>query len=1231
MMNNTNATTVMSVSAPASAKDEAKLALGKDFSKAVIFWKNLRGIKRMKSSEYVEMVESFNLLKSLLNQEEVAISLNEVATKLADLYAVNIDSFSDDEKASFIQSTLAEFNLSVFTERLHKETLELIKFHIQDLSFEEKIEFDSRRVYDPANASIIPSKGIPALKTAEDGISRTLQEMGISTMSIMMSWTSSDKDEQARLDGLKKRLLTEGFYDIATGRHYYPAFQSPSANRKATITFVEVTGTTHEECVNQITSLWCKVTGFDNFESFKSALADKEGKAVMAKVVARTATRGSNSLSMAKISPEMDTKIKSLNVKYVDDTETAVYKTYRTFDTATGVSELHENEAREITDGDGQGLGSYNFFAMVACGMRLISKNEYDFFTENWEVVSKDIHNIKPGSKLDKIIRKIPAVLQIRHGEKKGLIVRWNLEAIKETSSIDVIIPTSVRKFIGGEWADYTLEVCNYLKPKAKKFAYLNPQFISALDWENPNALIEIVRHWENYQVESIHDTAKAMEFHGMLQSSADDNDSADRNSILVEAMRTNSSLVNDYQVLNWRKDQYRKFNDDMSIGRIMLPGQYTYMVFDPAYLLNKWFGLELHHLASKTFYYNDKECEAGLFRSPMIAPFEAQKVQLVSDEEYKYLQNCVVFNGYDATADDMGGGDHDGDQCLIVTSDNQFGKIVIDGIRNCDFVVWEPAKKAQKTELTWDNFINYLAENGSVTDRTGPITNYGTKALDIANHMKGLIYFAKLLGAETITFAHPKSYGKGLGYNAEPAIAMVNNHKTFVAKALIEAKFTKEARAFYAGKDFKPADVEPWQVYFPYDFGNARGMVGEYTFEDIEKEIEYYMNIVHVVRLLQGEEIDGAKTGFHPEIADFVKIACTPAHMLNRQNVLGRDQSTSAKLNVYVSLSPLGRVHTYTESRVKVALGLNKDKDGEFNGQLNNGSEKSWILKDYMTATEEENLNKQWLMSDGTYMTIVDMLSVRKDRYNRAIYNYSSANSEDDKVESIAILKETERNELIALANTLGVSIETVAIGAYLATYTKNSNAGKGLSYAWILAGELLSVFSRGNKRYISLRMPANTETAFIKDGILYVNDKANMRIKAHDGEVAMHCINGTIFGMIHMESMEIAPKKNVVPSKAVYTLTAVGMRFYNNDVESWKAKVKANGYKFDIVMDSTDRPVITVNGEVLGSFTHEDGSLYELKGHTVKMVNNSEYCPNSPIVTKASSIANIKVMIAD
>lgn len=1233
------------------AKTNAKNELGREFDKAVMFWKKINSLKFLTADDYYAMVDGWKLLTSLLKLVDektqtidIAGDLQGTAEAISTLFgeAVDFSQYSTDELSAYILDNLNNFSLNVFSKRLVKDTSKMKKISMNDLVMGETIWFDDRRFYDPQKQAC-PKNGIALLDNAEDGISRILDEKGIDIMSVFMGIAPSnpnDAEEVARILNIKRRIITEGFY-TASGKHYMAGFQSPSANRRATITFVSVNGTTLDECRQEIQALWLNVTGLKDWNAFEKAFYDKNGNVVMAKVVARLSTRGSNSFSIAKVAPDIADIIKNLKVQYVKDTETTVYKNCKTV-TKAGNFEYIENKDFNITDGDGQGLVDYITSAYISAGLRRISRNELEYFLTEWAKVGSDVHNVKPGSRLERIIKKIPAVFQIRHGEKKGLLVRWNLEAVDALNGTNIIIPKSVRKFIGGEWSEYPLEICNFLKDKGE-WAYLNPQFISALAWDNPNALIKIAKYWEQYEVDSLRDIAKAQQFHGLIKSSDDEDNQTTAGNVAV-ALRTSSDLIDDFQILNWRKEQYRKFNDDMKIGRLMVPGQYTYMIFDPAYLLNKWFDLDLPCLATKEFYHNGKTCRAMLARSPLIAPYEAQCVQLVNNEDYKYLTDTVVFNGFDGTADDMGGGDHDGDTCEVVCDDTEFGKIIVDGVRNIPYVVWEEAKGAQEVPFTWDNLIEYWANDGSSVDRTGVITNYASRALDIANHLRSLIFFAKFYGSDTVTFVHPKSFGKGLGCNYQPQTGYVDGKLTFVTKALIEAKFTKTAQEKYANNNFEPTEIEPWEVWFPYDHGKDRGFIGTKTFDEIEAEIEYYMDIVHRLRLFQGEEIDGAKTGFHPEIPSFVEIKVTPKHMLTRQEVLSKDQSVASKLNVYWSLSPLGRLHDYSNKVIDNIADL-----------FTNGSNKIFLLQSLLTDEETEMLNRLYTMSDGSVKNIKDMIDIRKNGirnkntvvvrgYNQKMYDISTSLHGDDKSLAIRNLKDAEvygtknddgtRNNdgLYALAEMLGITPEVVAVACYITAYTKDSKQSEGLTYGWLLFDELISVFSRGNKKFELFKLPASVEKAYIQDRILYVNDKKYIDINAEDCDnVVIQVINGRPYGLIHkITNNAVTPRKSsVVLANETYTIGTYGFKHHITGTadpkQAWKQLVKDNDFVFDITMDATNRAVLSINGSSISALMPV-GADFALMNKRVKIVNNPTV---NPIKESNASITNLCVVI--
>ena len=1226
----------------AEAKEDAALELGADFSRAIMFWKRVRCINHLSVHDYTDMVTAWKLLKGVLGCVEerpengvltLDDSLKSICQKIADIYGTKIDfdAYSDDEMSEYIQNTISEFSVSVFSKKLKKENTEIIKMSMSDLTFNtNSIEFDSTKAVklvasdvDALDYSADYKQMMRVVESSEDAISRMLQTKGLSSVVINLGDQSDAPEEQQQLDAMKTRIFTEGFTDKATGKHYMFGFQNPSSSRKANFMFVEA------KDWDDVLDLWYDITGLENWDGLIKAFSDKSGKVIMSKFLARVSSRGSNSFDLNKLDPELSKLVNAFNVKYVKDTETQVFKDYKTLK-APGILEMVKGESREITDGDGQGIISFTGAAILAAILRRISKNELEYFITEFRKIDLNVHNIKVGSRLDKITKKIPAVFQIRHGSKKGLLVRWNLEAHEETKNYQAIIPESVRKYQDGEWSKQPLEVCNFLKKKGQ-WVYMNPQFIAALQWDSPNKLNELVRHWAQYEKDSVNNIAKAMEFHNMIKSS-DDEENATVASNLVTALRTHESLKNDFQVLKWRKEQYEKFSIDMSIGRVMVHGQYTYMIFDPNYLLNQWFDMHLPVLQSGEFYHNGKECEAALFRSPLIAPFEAKRVQLVNNEEYRYLADTVVFNGFDGAADDMGGGDHDGDTCAVICNDTPDGKLIVDGVRDCGYVVWEHGENAERIEFSIDNLINHLVKSAKV-DRTGIITNHATRALDIANHLDSAIKFAKQMGCEGIALYHPSMYGKGLGCNARPCTQMMGEHKVLGMKGFVQCSLTKQGRIAHRdaikAKLFKAEDVLPSEV----EFDNEHGVFNTnshpfFTFKEIEEKIEYFLGLVEILRLLQGREIDGAKTGIYAEgksgkdFVDAVKVEITPAQMITRQRVLGREVSVMSQINSYVSLSPLGRIHDVANEATKDILEM-----------LEHGSSKSWLLQGLLTQEEYTIIHQQYSWNGKNYGSLIDILKEFKTEYGRKVGAMSKALSGKERRLGIAALKEAEVENLYTFAEQSHISPEVMAVTAYLATYAKDSKQTEGLTFAWLMFDELMSVFARGNKRFDLFRLPENVESICIEKGVMYVNDKPYRNVRAYDAEIVpIQVINGRPYAMVHkVTDVTVTEDKPVaMPNKAIYTIGAYGFKFHKaGNVDGWKKLVAENKFMVTVNTDEDDRLVMEINGESICAIISKDASDFALIGKTVKIVNKSHYAPNDEIKFDTNSIANLKVMI--
>lgn len=929
------------------------------------------------------------------------------------------------------------------------------------------------------------------------------------------------------------------------------------------------------------------------------------------KMMARISGRGSNSFNLSKIAPEWAEKIANARIDYTDDVKMTINHPFRT-QVEGGMLSGVQNGERTTTPGDGQMIGSFTFHAMIAVGMRIISENEYYDFMNLWEAADKDVKNVTIGSRLYKLIRKIPTVFQIRHGSKKGISVRYNLEAVEATKDFDAIVPESVRKFVDGDWDTFPLEICNYLKRK-KEWVSLNPQFVSALQYENPNALIPIVKYWVDFAKESLNDTAKAQQFHGIMKSS-DDEDSATVASNLTAAMRANSDLINESQVCNWRKDQYKKFMNDIRVGRVMVPGIYSYMVCDPAFLIEQTYGVEVPHLQSNEYFFNGKECGCGLFRSPLIHPSEAQKVTVLDKEGYWYYHDVIIFNGYDGVWERMGGADFDGDICAIIPNDTEFGMIIWNGIKDYDWDIVIPSEGQVKVPCTLNNLLNHLVSTAH-TDRTGKITNEAMTCMDIANHLRAAVFFANNKDCTTISFIHPKAFGQSSKYG------------TFGSDYQFGLATDSEGNKTLQLKGFATAILSKDTV----NFDEANSVMGTKNFSEVERIAQYYEDLAGCGKVCVGVEIDCAKTGVPAEGKDgtrypeALQVKYCAHWSITRKTMLGRPISKNHQLNTFHSLSPMGRIHDYIgdwETPGSNAYSINE--------ALSSGTDKMFLLHSLLTDEERAILNQTWNMSDGSTNNLIGIMKIRKTAYNNDIRALITNAEGDDQTNAMRSRKEREVTELYAMCNSINISTEIVAVAAYIATYDKDSKQNNALTYGWILFDELLSVFSRGNKKYELFRLPSNVEECYIAGCSLYVNGKKYMPIKADDcAMVPIQVINGRNYGLIRKHVVNVQEQRgvDVVYNSTVYTIGAFGFKYHiaagaGDPKDTWKKIVAENGYVCDIVMDDTNRAVISVNGKSIAALMRTTN--FELMGKRVKFVDS-----HATIKETAAAITGLQCVI--
>ena len=1216
----------------------AKEELGLDFTKAVSLWKTISGRRFLRAKDYEPAINCWNFMTQVA---EVVNHVIEVPTgwdnlkvahalrgylKPVGVTAELLNNFSDEELCDFISQSVQTFEKLTETETIHKKTMNIIKMGMDNI--DDDLCFDSSKATVITEEIKYGDNSMRKVGTAEGGISRMLEKNNLETVTAFMGEVSNKDDEMEILEKKKENIFRNGFTDTATEKHFRFGFESASGTRQANCQFVEANKW------DDVFKLWYEMTGVNNKKDFGKIFGgDEHGFDINPnKFLARLSMRGSNSLNLYDIAPDYADQIKNFKVIYCPDAEGSVDRPYKTFDKNGNLITVTDKK-RTVTPGDGQGYIDIAAAAVLTVALRRMTVSEYNEFKILWQIhcnKGRALVDVKEGSRLMKLINKIIKAFQFRHEAKKGMLFVVDIKHlpngyyevkdkdgnVTETvnvdfSDVDLIIPESVRKLICGDWKNYPLEICNYLKKKGD-YVSLNPQIIQMLRHEgNPNFLIPVVKHWIGLMEKSLTDPAVAQAFHGISKSSDDekkDEQDAKTQLKLVKALRASKHLLDESQVMNWRKAQYEKMLKEMQVGNILVPGMYTYMMCDPMYCLSNIFNLSgLNMLQSGTEYFNGKDCKAGLFRMPAIHPFEAQKVQLVNDTSYWFYKDIVIFNGFDGIWDSMGGADFDGDTCAVIPEDTEHGKLIVDGIMDIPYDVWEPARTAQKihiecTEEGIEELIQYLAKN-TKRDRTGEITNYATRALNIYQDIMSGIDFAKQLGCSCIYLSHPSLFN-----NREPfTCTLENGIRTYCMRGYVEAYIDKTGAIKY--KD--------------------EGIVGSYSFEEAAKIAQKFLDsIVCYLRLYQGEEIDGAKTGYHPELVDFVKVVFTPIHMVNRIEYLGRPVSTKTQINTYISVSPLGRIYSYIDKYLKGEL---KDENGNkiipVLERLSNGSGKKYLLMSLLTPEEKSQYFKGYIGNAGVPKTLTKIFKERKTEYGKKIGVLMKQPKDEHYYDALDKLKLAEIKAMQDIADYCNVSLQVIAVAAYDAVYTKNSGQNEGLSYAWLLFDELLSVFSRAeNVKAELFKIPNNAKHAEIINGCMYINGNKYISVDAPDSELEITVYNSRKYALVYKRQYETVKQSDTIIetlySNTTYTINIRGFKYHitNGTADDFERIVANNNYEFDIQIVNGNCDVM-VNGKTLARYGVENP--VELVGRTVKVVASPEY-KKTP-----GAICNLNVVI--
>lgn len=1206
---------------------EAKDTLGADYKSAMNLYKARTGktgsLKASAVNEATSNWQMFKEVECLIEEGGVpADKIEEYFRYFSSLLGVYKDKAPAEvpveEQVTFLEEAVKEFQEGTATEVLHKASVEILKMDVKSIDWDINgvAYFDSRKAGS--------EEGMRYVLSSEGGISRILVDTDREQIVVHMDTAEQEKKELApnapkeeieriakKWNDIRKDIFARGIVDIATGKKYLRTTPSASSTRHANFPFILA------DDKAEVYDLWLGVTKFSSLTDLvKNVGKEKDGKTVLnfAKFKARIAQNGANSLPVARTATEeVANKLRNARALFAPDCEGVIYTPYKE-QVDTGVMRMVTPDGKIVTENlisgniteetgspadysrtttpsDGQSLCSVHYGAWLASAMKIISNAELIIFETEMAKCSS-IEDMLKNRELMRIINKIPKAWQIRQSAigGKGMLIVFPLEFFDETKDYDVILTDGFCKYGDKDWSAADVEVCAYLKRKSE-WVNMNVQFINSLvNYEDPSFLTPIVDYWHNFAMSTLEDSAMKLKFHNIVSSMGDGKEDDIR---LATALKTDISLRNERYMVSLAEKQYTKFYEDLSCGRMAVPGRYSYMVTDPAYVLNQLLGTNLPELKAGEYWMNGKTCKAGLFRSPLIAPFEAQKVQLVSDNFYDvFYKDMTIFNGHDGIWELMGGGDFDGDTCACIPEDTSLGKVIVDGIGTFDYVMLHNSRSAEMKEFNLETFWEDLAEfdaKASKADRTGLITNYATKAIEIWHSLKAYIYYAKKSGCEGIYFKHPSALP--VDENGHPDVIkphsdVIDGKKVFVAKGFAYMS---------PATKFKWVDV--------YEFGFV-------SFDRVKEIMDDFMRIVEYLNPVQGDEIDGAKTGFYPELFHAIEVVWQSIQTSDRNAKVGKEVSWTAKRNAYCSYSPLAIVNEVSKKKYeefKVAL---QDK----------ASDKTAVLKNLLT---EEELAGIEYVSPATGKSLIDYLKKeRKVIYGRqrgAIRN-DDCLTEEEKIKAYSALKDGydkidgthvngEIDNLRALAKTLKITDEAMAVACYIATNEKNGNQNSGLSYGWLLFDELLSVFARANESVVLYRVPANTEEVSVKNGAIYINGTKRANVDAEDCDnVLVRNINGRLFAYITRSNK--ANRVSGTVRREVYTIgTLMGFKYNGFSVADFKTAIKVNGDCFDVEYDTEGNLIAVINGvEYCRLQSSNSASRYinELAGHKVKMTTS-------------------------
>lgn len=224
----------------------------------------------------------------------------------------------------------------------------------------------------------------------------------------------------------------------------------------------------------------------------------------------------------------------------------------------------------------------------------------------------------------------------------------------------------------------YSFRVAKVSPKKSDEMRTLNYQFIQSYDMDDGDIDELIAPTADRVRDVLTGDADKALLFLRGLNMT--DSSVVSAAPDFVKAMTVDRRVFDDPFVKRSIWQMIRKRVDDAKVGVLDVHGNFSIVSGDPYSLCQHMCGMEVTGLLKSgeiysRFWKENGSDEVVCFRAPMTCHNNIRKMRVVNDRFscdywYRYMNNCVLFNSWDASAFAMNGMDKDGD--LVFTTDNE-------------------------------------------------------------------------------------------------------------------------------------------------------------------------------------------------------------------------------------------------------------------------------------------------------------------------------------------------------------------------------------------------------------------------------------------------------------------------------------------------------------------------------------------------------------------------------